>query len=151
MIFRIPNWFKRKENRKKRKRATVLLGHGLWPSPQCSQPNMDRIQGPPQQAQAKKRNNKKRILASGSLNLFLKPFKPFHYFFVSDIFAFETPLFLSNSSFNPFSFFCTERDFENKRGLPDIKNRIRIEIRAGRKNYGRNFDLLLLGIELLLY
>jgi hypothetical protein len=33
MIFRIPNWFKRKENRKERKRATVLLGHGLWPSP----------------------------------------------------------------------------------------------------------------------
>jgi hypothetical protein len=54
MIFRIPNWFKRKENIKERKRATVRLGHGLRPSPQRSQPNMDRIRGPPQQAQAKK-------------------------------------------------------------------------------------------------
>jgi hypothetical protein len=109
--------------------------HGPNPRPTTTSPS------------EKKETIKKGILASGSLNLFLKPFKPSHYFFVSGIFA----LFLSNSSFNPFSFFCTERDFENKRGLPDIKNRIRIEIRAGRKNYGRNFDLLLLGIELLLY
>jgi hypothetical protein len=37
MIFRIIGWFKKKE---KRKRATVRLGHGFWPSPQHSQPSL---------------------------------------------------------------------------------------------------------------
>ena len=41
----------------------------------------------------------------GTLNLFLKPFKPFHYFFVSGIFASGPMILVSNSSFDSFSFF----------------------------------------------
>jgi hypothetical protein len=42
-----------------------------------------RIQHPPQHAQAKKERKKKEkeSFALGTLNLFIKPFKPFHYFF----------------------------------------------------------------------
>jgi hypothetical protein len=54
--FRILNWFKRKENQ----RATVRLGHGLWPRLLHSQPSLGRIRDPPQQAQVKKRKKKKK-------------------------------------------------------------------------------------------
>jgi ribonuclease I len=63
MIFRILNWFKRRENRKQRKRATVWLGHGLWPRPPPSQPSMEpnsrsTITGPSE----KKKNKKNEVL-----------------------------------------------------------------------------------------
>jgi hypothetical protein len=53
----------------------------------------------------KKEKKEKESFALRTLNLFLKSFNPFHYFFVSGIFASGTPLFVSNSSFNSFSFF----------------------------------------------
>jgi hypothetical protein len=59
MIFRILNWFKRKENRKQRKRATVRLGHRLWPRPLPSQPSLEpnprpAITGPSEKKKKKK-------------------------------------------------------------------------------------------------
>jgi hypothetical protein len=89
MIFRISKWFKRKENIKEIKRA--IAAHS------AASPTWTESEAHHNRPKRKKETIKKRILASGSLNLFLKPLKPFHYIFVPG-----TPLFLSNSSFNPF-------------------------------------------------
>jgi hypothetical protein len=85
MIFRILNWFKRKENIKERKRAIVRLGHGLWPRPLHSQPSLGP--NPRPTATGPSENKRKRKFALGTPNLFLKPFKPFNYFSVSGIFV----------------------------------------------------------------
>jgi ribonuclease I len=63
MIFRILNWFKRKENRKERKRATVWLGHGLWPRPLHSQPSLGPNSRPTTMGpREKKKKKKKKVL-----------------------------------------------------------------------------------------
>jgi len=106
MIFRILNWFKRKENKKERKRATVRLSHGLCPRLR-SQPS----QGPNPRptttglSEKRKRKKEKESFAVGTLNLFLKPLSPFHYFLCLWYLCIWNPLFVSNSSFNSFSFF----------------------------------------------